>query len=104
MAADLAEQRTRRLRLACPPGTRLSDRPDLDHESFSYLLSLLAAALAVPPHPDGSRRTTSTDGALEIVLTPVDDGSTMTLTTPDGTFRGPDHWVQISPTDQAVPA
>ena len=104
MAADLAAQRTRRLRLACPPGTRLSDRPDLDHETFTYLLSLLAAALAAPPRPDGSRQATSTDGALTIVLTPIADGQAMTLTTPDGTFRGPDHWVAIHLTDQAVPA
>jgi hypothetical protein len=62
---------------------------------FERLLDLLGRALGGTPGRDGIRRSTTSDGRIEICLRPPRDGATATLTTPRGQFRGPDYEVEI---------
>lgn len=74
---------------------RLAGIAALDHAVFERLLELLGRALAVTPDDTGTRRSTTSDGRIEIVLRPPRDGATATLTTPRGVFRGPDYELEI---------
>lgn len=74
---------------------RLSGFGHLDHALFERLLELLGAALASSPDPSGSRRSTTTDGRIEIFLRPPADGAMARLDTPRGTFRGPDYEIEV---------
>ena len=84
--------------LATDGAVRLSEIGSLDRDAFHLFLDLLGQALA----RRGERRQTvtasSSDGALEIVLQPLDDGTTATLETDAGFFSGRDHRVEIRPT------
>ena len=74
---------------------RLAAFGRLDHALFERLLELLGGALAASPDSSGTRRATTADGRIEILLTAPPDGATATLITPRGTFRGPDYEIQI---------
>jgi uncharacterized protein (TIGR02677 family) len=74
---------------------RLSSFGTLDQGVFERLLDLLGRALGAAPGRAGSRRSMTSDGRIEIVLRAPRDGSTATLTTPLGQFRGPDYEVEI---------
>ncbi|WIY05514.1 TIGR02677 family protein [Amycolatopsis mongoliensis] len=74
---------------------RLSSFGTLDHSVFERLLDLLGRALGAAPGRGGGRRSTTSDGRIEIVLRLPRDGSTAVLTTPRGQFRGPDYDVEI---------
>ncbi|EOD66815.1 TIGR02677 family protein [Amycolatopsis vancoresmycina] len=74
---------------------RLSSFGTLDHGVFERLLDLLGRALAADPGRAGHRRSTTSDGRIEIVLRMPGDGSIATLATPRGQFRGPDYEVEI---------
>ena len=43
-----------------------------------------------------TRRAVTADGRMEIVLADPGDGRTAVITTPYGTFRGPDYAIDIS--------
>jgi uncharacterized protein (TIGR02677 family) len=81
---------------------RLSSFGALDHGVFERLLDLLGRALGTAPGRGGSRRSTTSDGRIEIFLRPPRDGSTATLTTPRGQFRGPDYEVEIRTAGQRL--
>ncbi len=74
---------------------RLSSFDDLDHALFERLLELLGQALASSPDRSGTRRGSTADGRIDIILTPPADGSVAQLTTSRGLFRGPDYSVEI---------
>lgn len=74
---------------------RLSSLVTLDHTVFERLLELLGRALATPPRERGTRRSTTADGKVEIVLRPPADGAVARLWTPRGTFSGPDYEIEI---------
>jgi len=74
---------------------RLSAFGRLDHRVFERLLDLLGRALASAPDRAGTRRSSTVDGRIEILLRPLADGSTATLVTRAGTFRGPDYEIEI---------
>ncbi|GAB2673686.1 TIGR02677 family protein [Nocardia goodfellowii] len=74
---------------------RLSVFGDLDHGVFERLLELLGRALGNAPDSTGTRRGTTTDGRIEILLRPAASGI-CELKTPLGLFRGPDYIVEIS--------
>jgi uncharacterized protein (TIGR02677 family) len=74
---------------------RLSSFGHLDHAVFERLLDLLGRALAGTPEPSGTRRSTTADGKVEIILRPPVDGALICLTTPRGRFRGPDYQIEI---------
>ncbi|WP_116214230.1 TIGR02677 family protein [Streptomyces olivoreticuli] len=94
-ARQAAETAAARARLTTDGITRLSALGELDPLAFGLFLQLLGDALAT--WRPGMTRTTATsnDGSMEIRLTVLDDGSTAEITTPGGTFRGPDHTVEI---------
>ena len=73
----------------------LSSFGELDQGVFERLLDLLGRALATAPDHAGSRRSTTSDGRIEIILRGPRNGSTATLATPRGQFRGPDYEVEI---------
>ncbi|MCP3802658.1 TIGR02677 family protein [Allokutzneria sp. A3M-2-11 16] len=74
---------------------RLSSFGSLDHGVFERLLDLLGRALSATPGQGGTRRGTTSDGRIEILLRPTRDGVTATLTTARGQFRGPDYDIEI---------
>ncbi|MBZ4319794.1 TIGR02677 family protein [Streptomyces huiliensis] len=94
-AKQAAETAAARARLATDGVTRLSALGELDPLAFGLFLQLLGDALAT--WRPGMTRTsaTSNDGSMEIRLTALGDGTTAEITTPGGTFRGPDHTVEI---------
>jgi uncharacterized protein (TIGR02677 family) len=75
---------------------RLSDFGRLDHSLFERLLELLGRALAGPPDSTGTRRGSTSDGQVEIVLRPAPGGSIARLQTPGGLFCGPDYEIAIT--------
>ncbi|MFC5724453.1 TIGR02677 family protein [Streptomyces gamaensis] len=94
-AKQAAETAGARARLATGGAVRLSAFGDLDPLAFGLFLQLLGDALATW-RPDTVRTSaTSNDGSMEIRLTALGDGTTAEITTPGGTFRGPDHLVEI---------
>ena len=74
---------------------RLSGFARLDHAVFERLLDLLGRALGAAPERHGDRRSTTSDGRIEILLRPPRDGAVARLTTPRGQFHGPDYEVEI---------
>ena len=74
---------------------RLSGFRRLDHGAFERLLELLGRTLASSPTSSGTRRATTTDGKVEIVLRRPADGAIAHITTPHGRFSGPDYEIEI---------
>src|SRR6266487_5460541 len=82
--------------LATGRPTRLSDVRRLDRHEFALFLRLLGEALAAgPPGRDGTTVTRTSDGALEVMLTLIPGGGTVTIETDDGLLHGPDHEITV---------
>ncbi|MCP3818503.1 TIGR02677 family protein [Streptomyces sp. A3M-1-3] len=94
-AKESAETAAARARLVTDGITRLSGLGELDPAAFGLFLQLLGDALAT--WRPGMRHTvaTSNDGSMEIRLSALADGGTAEIRTPSGTFRGPDHLIEI---------
>ncbi|WP_433726941.1 TIGR02677 family protein [Nocardia sp. CA-129566] len=75
---------------------RISAFRQLDHAVFERLLDLLGRALGNAPQSDGTRRGSTTDGRIEIVLRLPQDGGRAELKTPRGLFSGPDYILEIT--------
>lgn len=95
-AREAAEAAAVRVALATTRPTRLADLGELDPGSFRLFLALLGDALSARRPGDRVVSTTTTDGTMSIRLTALDDGTRAEITTPHGTFRGPDHLVEIT--------
>lgn len=67
-AAELAERALARRELHRPEPTRLSAFTALADEQFHDLLDLLAQTLGTPVSSDGTRRSLSSDGQVEVVV------------------------------------
>lgn len=74
---------------------RLSSFAQLDHAVFERLLELLGRALASGSDRSGTRRSSTTDGRIEILLRPPADTAVARLRTPLGIFTGPDYEIEI---------
>ena len=74
---------------------RLSGFGRLDHAVFERLLDLLGRALAARPGPGGTRRASTADGKVEILLRLPTDGSVAQVWTPRGRFGGPNCEIEI---------
>ncbi|MFE9645142.1 TIGR02677 family protein [Streptomyces sp. NPDC006365] len=83
---------------------RLSDFGVLDEASFERLLDLLGRALSTRPDRSGARRAGTSDGRVEITLTPPADGRIAELRTEKGVLRGPDYLVHIDTVSGRGPA
>ena len=95
--AERAELEAAWRRLHTGGPVRLSDLGQLDHAGFERLLDLLGRALAGRADSTGTRRATTSDGRVEILLRPTGDGGLAVLTTPVGQFSGPDHVIDVRP-------
>lgn len=97
VAAEREQTDAARQRLATGRAARLSSLGELDRGEFSLFLRVLGDALSAgPPGPDGVVTTRTADGALEIVLRPLDDGTVAEIKTAAGVLRGPDHEITIT--------
>ncbi|MFI9463260.1 DUF2397 family protein [Streptomyces xiamenensis] len=98
LARKEAEQTaSARERLATSGAVLLSDLKELDPVAFRLFLRLLGDALAGMRHGTESVTTTTGDGTMEIRLTKVPGPHREAVVrTTDGTFRGPEHRVQIT--------
>ncbi|MFD7154090.1 TIGR02677 family protein [Kribbella sp. NPDC059898] len=92
---ESAEAAAARELLATSRPTRLSDLGELDPAAFRTFLALLGDALAARVPGRRVVETTTSDGTMAIRLTALDDGRRAVIRTPDGSFRGPDHLVEI---------
>ena len=92
-AAETAAAR-RRLRTAGP--TLLSDLDVLDPRAFRLFLALLGDALAARMPGEAEVKTVTSDGTLEVRLSLVPDGGTVTIRTADGVLTGPEHIIEIT--------
>ncbi|WP_280877558.1 TIGR02677 family protein [Streptomyces pseudovenezuelae] len=96
IAAKQAQEITAaRASLATDGTTRLSALGELDPLAFGLFLQLLGDALATWRPGTTATVATSNDGTMEIRLTALADGMRAKIRTPDGTFSGPDHLVEI---------
>ncbi|MEM7585575.1 MAG: TIGR02677 family protein [Acidobacteriota bacterium] len=104
LAAEEAQQiATAQRRLSTDGRIRLSALGALDTTAFDLFLDLLGEALARRTKGTETVTATSSDGVLEIVLEPMNEG-TATLETSHGQFSGPDHWITIEPVDSLLAA
>jgi len=83
--------------LATGRAVLLSELGPLDNAEFGLFLRLLGDALAAgPAGPDGTIRTRTADGTMEIVLRPLPYPGVAEIRTADGVMRGPDHEITIT--------
>jgi uncharacterized protein (TIGR02677 family) len=95
-AIEEAEQiRHARLRLASGRRVRLSEMDRLDPVEFSLLLDLLGEAMVRRIKPTEPVTTHSSDGSLQIELTPTGDDRSAQIRTSLGTLTGRDQFVVI---------
>ena len=96
-AAEHEQTNAARRRLATGRPTLLSELGPLDSAEFSLFLRLLGDGLAAgPAGPDGTIRTRTSDGTMELVLRPLPEAGIAEIRTPDGVLRGPDHEITIT--------
>lgn len=93
-ARQAEETELARKRLLTHRPTRLSEVGTLDPAEFRLFLGLLGDALSARGPRQTHVSTTTSDGTLEIRLTALDEG-VAEIHTPDGTFHGPDHVIEI---------
>ncbi len=93
-ARQAEETELARKRLVTHRPTKLSEVGTLDPVEFALFLGLLGDALAARGPHQRNVSTTTSDGTLEIRLTALDEG-VAEIRTPEGTFRGPDHVIEI---------
>jgi uncharacterized protein (TIGR02677 family) len=101
LAAATHEEALRLLRAQNRFGTghriRLSELEQLEAGEFDMFLDLLGEAVSARIAPDEVVEILSPDGSLSVRLEPTDDGRNAMIVTHDGTFSGPDQWIQIDP-------
>jgi len=93
---EAAETAAARRRLRTDGPTLLSDLGVLDPRAFRLFLALLGDALATRKPGETEVKTVTSDGTLEVRLSLVPDGGTVTIRTADGLFTGPQHVVEIT--------
>jgi uncharacterized protein (TIGR02677 family) len=103
-AAERAELQAAWSMLDTGGPVRLSHLGRLDHDVFERLLDLLGRALGTAADTDGTRRGTTSDGRVEIVLRPGAQDAMARLHTPHGVFEGPDYEIEIRSADRPVSA
>nr|WP_042186519.1 TIGR02677 family protein [Kibdelosporangium sp. MJ126-NF4] len=84
-----------RRRLVTPGPIRLSQLGTLDTRAFRLFLGLLGDALSARAPGDTDVRTTTSDGTMEIRMSVVHDGGTVSVQTEDGVLHGPEHIIEI---------
>ncbi|GAB6042340.1 TIGR02677 family protein [Endothiovibrio diazotrophicus] len=101
LARESEQAREARRRLATGESTTLSAIGELDQGAFRLLLQLLGEALSAarPPRAPGETpppiRTVTGDGAVEIEMEALAEGSFAEIVTPGGVFAGRDYRVRF---------
>jgi uncharacterized protein (TIGR02677 family) len=93
---EAAETAAARKRLRTTGPTLLSDLGQLDTRAFRLFLALLGDALAARGPGEVEVKTVTSDGTLEVRLSLVPDGGTVTIDTWDGQLTGPEHVIEIT--------
>jgi len=93
---EAAETAAARRRLGTTGPTLLSDLDVLDPRAFRLFLALLGDALAARMPGEVEVKTVTSDGTLEVRLSPVPDGGTAAIRTADGLLTGPEHVIEIT--------
>jgi uncharacterized protein (TIGR02677 family) len=96
LAAESAQARAARKRLASGEETLLSRLGELDRDAFDLFLRLLGEALAAAPAGDAAIRTVTGDGSLGIAMEPLGADTRAEVRTPDGVFGGRDYRLRIT--------
>lgn len=94
-AEESAEIHQARSILATGARVRLSKLDELPNAAFQLFLDVLGDALAAAPGADGTISTTSSDGTLQIELSPTRDGQIAVIRTSSGVLLGEDHYIRI---------
>lgn len=94
-AREAEELAAARAALTTDGQVRLSALSGLDDSPFRLFLGLLGDALSTLAPGRRETSTTSTDGSMAIRLSALPGAQEITIDTPGGTFRGPDHLVHI---------
>ncbi len=77
---------------------RLSDLATVDAGELEQLLALLDEALGSPRDEEGTRRTRTADGRLEVILRPpAGERPWVVLGTPSGSLRCRDYLLEVVP-------
>jgi len=77
---------------------RLSDLEHLEAGEFDLLLEILGDAVSARVFSTEPVELFSSDGCLRIKLEPAGDGREALISTEQGVFTGPDHWISIEET------
>jgi len=102
IAAEREQTEKAKASLATGRPVLLSELKELDRQEFRLFLRLLGDALAAgDPGQGGAVTTRTSDGSIEITLTPKD--GLAEIHTEDGVLRGPDHEITIVDVMQRVP-
>lgn len=96
LAAESEQTAAARARLVTEHPVRLSQLGELDRDAFALFLTLLGEALSARRPDEPETRTTTGDGSLEILLTPLAGAQQVEIRTEHGVFRGPDHLLHIA--------
>jgi uncharacterized protein (TIGR02677 family) len=108
VAAEREQTERARRRIATGEAIRLSDLggPDgLDAEEFRFFLRLLGDALAAStPSSKGGVRATTSDGAFEVVLTPIEGAGVVGVRSSEGVMWAPDHTITVIDRSQPAPS
>lgn len=94
-AVEASQTAAARARLVTDHPVRLSQLGELDSDAFGLFLSLLGHALSAQRPGETEIRTTTSDGSLDIHLSPIAGGGTIEIRTAQGIFRGRDHLLHI---------
>jgi uncharacterized protein (TIGR02677 family) len=93
--AEADQTAVARARLVTEHPVRLSQLGELDADAFALFLTLLGHVLSARRPTEPATHTTTGDGSLEILLTPIAGADQIEIHTQQGVFRGPDHLLHI---------
>jgi uncharacterized protein (TIGR02677 family) len=102
LAAEAAQTRAARERLATGRPRRLSEIGELDRHAFKLFLNLLGEALTEQTAPDAPVERTTGDGSMAVTLEPLAADSRAVIDTELGRFAGRDHRITITPPGEAA--
>jgi uncharacterized protein (TIGR02677 family) len=102
--AQSAQIAQARRRLATAGEVELADLAGLDSVAFGLFLTLLGDALVAERPGSAGVSTLSSDGTMEIDLTPLPGGEVVAIETERGTLYGPNHLVRIRDLDATLAA
>jgi uncharacterized protein (TIGR02677 family) len=102
LAAEAAQTRAARERLATGRPLLLSELGELDRHAFNLFLRLLGEALTGQTAADAPVESSTGDGLLNVRLEPMAAESIAVIETELGRFAGRDHRITITPVEESA--